>query len=116
MKTRHSSAARIAVWRFQPPLHQQRCYRPPSPNIRACVEGIAQNIADETLGGNLPDQSRSLDGIGRQLHIMITEPLECLTHTPQFSKLSEDELNRFADSLVGMKHNLPERVTSISNR
>ena len=71
---------------------------------------------DQALRGNLPDQSRSLDGIGRQLHIMITEPLECLTHAPQFPKLTEDELNRFADPLIGMKYDLPERIKGIPDR
>src|SRR5262252_7064523 len=47
---------------FQPALYQQRRYRPPSPNISARVEGIAQNVADQALRGNLPDQPRSLDG------------------------------------------------------
>src|SRR5215813_14032835 len=47
---------------------------------------------------------------------MITEPLECLTYAPQFSKLREYELNRFQDPPIGMKHNLTQRVTSIPNR
>src|SRR5215469_12269672 len=101
---------------LQPSLHQQRRYRPPSPNIGTRVEGIAQNVADQALRGNLPDKSRSLDGVGRQLYVMIPEPLKCLTHAPQFAKLSEDELNRFADPSIGMKHNLTHRVSGISHR
>src|SRR3977135_2090893 len=65
---------------------------------------------------NLPDQPRSLYGIDRQLQVVITEPLECLTHAPQFSKLGEYELNRFADALVGMKHDLTHGVAGIPNR
>src|ERR1700747_2707778 len=44
------------------------------------------------------------------------EPLECLTHGPQFSKLGEHELYRFADPSVGMKHDLTNGVAGISNR
>src|SRR6202007_2150744 len=43
----------------------------------------------------------------------ITEPLECLTHAPQFSKLGEHELKRFADPSVGMKRNLTHGVSSV---
>src|SRR5215469_1198718 len=50
---------------LQPPVHQHGCYRAPSPNIGAGIEGIVQNIADQALRGNLPDQPRSLDGVGR---------------------------------------------------
>src|SRR5262245_65308757 len=44
------------------------------------------------------------------------EPLECLTHAPQFSKLGEHELYRFADPSVGMKHDLTHGVAGIPNR
>src|SRR5271166_1808761 len=47
---------------------------------------------------------------------MITEPLERLTHAPQFSKLGEHELDRFADSSIVVKHNLTHTVAGISNR
>jgi hypothetical protein len=47
---------------------------------------------------------------------VITEPLECLTHAPQFSKLGEHELYRFADPSVGMKHDLTHGVAGIPNR
>jgi hypothetical protein len=47
---------------------------------------------------------------------VITEPLECLTHAPQFSKLAEHELYRFADPSVGMQHDLTHGVASIPNR
>ena len=36
-------------------------------------------------------------GVDRELHVVIAEPLECLTHAPQFSILGEHELNCFAD-------------------
>ena len=42
--------------------------------------------------------------------------MECLTHAPQFSKLGEHELNRFADPSVGMKHDLTHGVAGIPNR
>src|SRR5262252_9376837 len=101
---------------LQPSLHQQRRYRPPSPNIGASVEGIAQNVADQALRRNLPDQPRSLDWVGRQLYVMIPEPLKCLTHAPQFPKLSEDELNRFTDPSIGVQTDLAQRVQGIPDR
>ena len=48
--------------------------------------------------------------------VVITEPLECLTHAPQFSELREYELNRFADPSVGMKHDLTDGIAGIANR
>src|SRR5438046_6608356 len=117
MKTRHSSAGRIALWRFsKPAVDQQGRYRTSSPNIGTGIKGIAQNIANQALRGNLPDQPRSLNGVGRQLHVVITEPVECLTYAPQFLKLGEHELHRFVDPLVGMKHNLTRGVSGIPNR
>src|ERR1700752_4375565 len=80
------------------------------------IEGIAQNIANQALRGNLPDRPRSLNRVDRQLNVVITEPLECLTHAPQFSKLGEYELNRFADPSVGMKHDFTHGVAGIPNR
>src|SRR6201988_341146 len=80
------------------------------------IEGIAQNIANQALRGNLPDRPRSLNRVDRQLNVVITEPLECLTHAPQFSKLGEHELNRFADPSVGMKHDLTDGGAGIPSR
>ena len=101
---------------LEPTSYQQGRYWTPSPNIGAGIERIAQNIANQALRGNLPDQPRSLNGVGRQLHIVITEPVECLTHAPQFVKLGEHELNRVTDRSVGMKHNLTHGVSGIPNR
>src|SRR5262245_6341893 len=47
---------------------------------------------------------------------MITEPLKCLTHAPQFSKLREHELNRFQDPSIGMQDGLTERVEGVPDR
>src|SRR5215831_18918285 len=66
--------------------------------------------------GKATPKRRCTNGVGRQLHVVITEPLECLTHAPQFSKLGEHQLNRFADPSVGMKHNLSHEVLGIPNR
>src|SRR6202043_1223802 len=44
---------------FELALDQQGRNRAPSPNIGASVEGIAQNVADQALRGNLPDQTVS---------------------------------------------------------
>src|SRR5262249_35003157 len=101
---------------LKPAVDQHGRYRTPSPNIGTSIEGVAQNIADQALRRNLPHQPRSLNGVGRQLHVVITEPLECLTHAPQFSKLGEHELKRFADPSVGMKRNLTHGVSGIPNR
>jgi hypothetical protein len=101
---------------FEPALDQQSRYRAPSPNIGTRVKRIAEHVAHQALRRNLPDQLGSLDGVGRQLYVMITEPLECLTHAPQFSKLHEYELNRFRDPSIGMQHNLTQRIKSIPNR
>src|SRR6516225_3792297 len=110
------AGAHRALTFLKPAVHQHSRYRTSSPNIGTSIEGIAQNIADQALRRNLPDQPRSLNGVGRQLHVVITEPLECLTHAPQFSKLGEHELKRFADPSVGMKRNLTHGVPGIPNR
>ena len=47
---------------------------------------------------------------------MITKPLKCLTHAPQFSKLREHELNRFANPPIRMQHNLTRFHLRIPNR
>src|SRR5215468_3183782 len=109
-------AAHRALTFLKPAVHQQGRYRTPSPNVGTRIEGIAQNIADQALRRNLPHQPRPLNGVGRQLHLVSTEPLECLTHAPQFSKLGEHKLNRFADPSVGMKRNLTHGVSGIPNR
>src|SRR5215813_12407193 len=57
--------AQRALTFLEPAAHQQGRYRTSSPNIGASIEGIAQNVADEALRRNLPDQPRSLDRIGR---------------------------------------------------
>src|SRR5580658_10281612 len=85
---------------FEPALDQHGRYRAPSPNIGTRVKRIAEHVAHQALRRNLPDQLGSLDGIGRQFYVMITEPLEYLTRAPQFSKLHEYEPNRFRDSLI----------------
>src|SRR6516225_3675242 len=108
--------AHRALTFFKPAVRQHRRYRTPSPNVGTSVEGIAQNIADQALRRNLPHQPCSLNGVDRQLHLVITEPLECLTHAPQFSILGEHELKRFADPSIGMKRNLTHGVSGIANR
>jgi hypothetical protein len=101
---------------LKPATHRDGRYLTTPPNIGASIERVAQNIADQALRRNLPDQPRSLDGVGRQLNVVISEPLECLTRTPQFSKLREHELKRFTDPSIGTKHNLTRGVAGISNR
>ena len=53
-----------ALTLLQPTLDQQGLDRATSPNIGAGIEGIAENVADQALRGNLPDQPRSLDRVG----------------------------------------------------
>src|SRR6185295_504398 len=101
---------------LKPPLDQQGRYRAPSPNIGACIEGIAQNVAHQALRGNLPDQPCSLGWVGRQLYVMITEPLKGLTHAPPLPEFREHELNRFRDSSIGMQNDLTQRVKSVPDR
>src|SRR6266568_4836751 len=101
---------------FQPALDQQGRNRAPSPNIGASVEGIAQNVADQALRGNLPDQPRPLDWVGWEFHVMITEPLKCLTHTPPFPELREHQLNSFRNPTIGMQNDLTQRVKRIPDR
>src|SRR5215472_11966483 len=55
-------------------------------------------------------------GLAGQLYVVIPEPLKCLTHAPQFAKLREDQLNRFADPSIGMKHDLTQRIQGIADR
>ena len=50
---------------LQSAVDQHGRYRTPSPNIGACIEGVAQDVADQALRGNLPDQPGSLDRVGR---------------------------------------------------
>src|SRR4030095_12225132 len=54
-----------------------------SPHIGAGIERIAQDVADQALRGNLPNQLRSLNRIRGQLDVVITKPLERLTHAPR---------------------------------
>src|SRR5438270_1340957 len=55
-------------------------------------------------------------GISRQFHIMITKPLKRLTHAPELTELYEHQLDCFADSLVGMNHNLSGSISGVSDR
>src|SRR5262249_41619183 len=67
--------AHRALTFLKPAVHQHGRYRTPSPNVGTSIEGIAQNITDQALRRNLPHQPRPLNGVGRQLPVVITEPL-----------------------------------------
>src|ERR1700722_14929220 len=108
--------AHRALTFLKPTVDQQGRYGAPCPNIGASIEGVAQDVADQALRGNLPDQPRSLNRVGRLAHVVVTEPLEGLTHAPQLSKLGEHELDRFVDPSIGVKHNLGYSVAGIPNR
>jgi hypothetical protein len=75
----------------EPALDQQGFDRASSPNIGTSVKRIAEDVTDEALRRNLPDESRSTDRIGGQLHIVITKPLECLADAQQFPEFRECE-------------------------
>jgi hypothetical protein len=47
---------------------------------------------------------------------VIPKPLERLTHAPPFPKLLKYQLNRTANSLIGMKDNLTHRVQDVTDR
>jgi hypothetical protein len=91
-------------------LDQQGFDRTPSPNIGARVKRIAQNVAYEALRGNLPDEPRSTDRVGGQLHVVIAKPLERLAHAPQLTKFREYQLNGFDNPPIGMNYNLAGRI------
>ena len=57
--------AHCALTFLKPAVDQPSCYRTPCPDIGASIEGVAQDVADQALRGNLPDQPRSLDRVGR---------------------------------------------------
>lgn len=100
----------------QPPFHQHRLHRATSPDIGPGIEGIAENIADQALRGNFPDELCPPDRVRRELHLVIAKPLERLAHAPEFPKLREDELNGFANPPVGMKHDLTHGIQGIPDR
>src|SRR5215813_9158206 len=77
-----------------------------SPHIGTGIERIAQDVADQALRGNLPNQLRPLNRIGGQLDVVITKPLERLTHAPTFTKLREHQLHGLAHSSIGMSSDL----------
>ena len=48
--------AHSALTFLKPAVDQPGRYRTPGPNIGASIEGVAQDVADQALRGNLPDQ------------------------------------------------------------
>src|SRR5215470_12881079 len=110
------SATKAALTFLQSPFHQQGRHGTTAPNIGAGIEGINENIADQTLGRNLPDELSPLERVGRELQIVIAKPLEGLAHAPPFAKFHKDELNGFANPSIGMKDNLAQGVSHIAHR
>ena len=100
----------------EPSLDQQGFDRTSTPNIGTSVKGIAEDVTDEALRRNLPDESRSTDRVGGQLHIVITKPLECLADAPQFAEFRECELNGFDNSPIRMLNNLAGCILYIADR
>src|ERR1700728_4767765 len=48
----------------EPAIDQQGFDRTPSPDIGASIKGIAEDVTNEALRRDLPDESRSTDRIG----------------------------------------------------
>ena len=93
-------------------IDQQRFNRTSRPHIGASIERVSQDVADQALRRSLPDQLRSSDRVGRQLNVVIAEPVECLTHAPKLPKLREYKSDRFTDPLVGIKCDLADSIFS----
>src|ERR1700722_17775873 len=93
----------------------QRCFHgAPPPHISARIERIPENVGDKTLRGNLPHQSRTVDGIGGQFHIMITKPLKGLPYAPEFSEFGKYQTDGLANSLVRMQRHFASSIFGIS--
>ena len=97
-------------------IDQQRFNRTSRPHIGASIERVSQDVADQALRRSLPDQLCSSDRVGRQLNVVISEPVECLTHAPKLPKLREYKSDRFTDPLIGIKFDLADSIFCISNR
>src|SRR5258708_19501225 len=100
----------------QPAISQYGRHWATAPNIGAGIEGITEKVADQALSGNLPGEPRTLDRVSGYLYVVIPKPLERFAHAPPFPKLLEYQLNRTANSLIGMKDNLTHRVQDITDR
>src|SRR5262249_20747798 len=87
-----------------------------SPHISAGIERIAQDVADQALRGNLPNQLRSLNGIGGEFDVVIPKPLERLAYAPAFTKLPEHQLHRFTHSSIGMSSDLSHHIDGVPDR
>src|ERR1700682_908993 len=101
---------------FKPAFDQQGLHRPPSPDIGPSIKRIAQNISDQALRGDFPDQPRAADRVRWELIIVITKPLKCFSNAPYVSKLCEYQPYGFAHSSIRMKHNLTCAISSVSDR
>ena len=108
-------STRRALSLLQLTLDQHGLDGAPPPYVGAGVEGIAEQIADQTLRRNLPDDARPTDRVGGELHVVITKPLERLAHAPALTKLCEDEANGVADPPVRMQHHVPHGVPRIAD-
>src|SRR5947199_6463489 len=100
---------------FESAVHERHRDRPSAPHIRASAERIAQDVADEALRGNLPNEPCPLDGVRWQFDIVIPKPLESLTDTPKLSEFDKHEMQGFANALVGIKHDLMHVIQHIAH-
>jgi len=57
---------------LEPALNEHGFDRTAAPHIGTGIEGIAQDVADQAVRGNLPNQLRPLNWIGGQFDVVIT--------------------------------------------
>src|SRR3954453_7667771 len=95
---------------LEPALDQGGLHRASSPHISPSIKRIAQNVGDQALGRNLPDQTRAPDGVGGQLHLVIPKPLKRLAHAPELAKLAKDQPDGFAHSPIWVQYDLARSV------
>ena len=100
---------------FESAIQDHHRDRPSAPYICASVERIAQDVADEALRWNFPNEPCTLDGVHWQFDIVIPKPLESLTNAPKLSEFDKHELQRFANALVGIEHHLIHRIPYIAD-
>src|SRR3954454_23406946 len=65
---------------LEPARYQRGLHWASSPHVSPSIKRIAQNVGNEALGGNLPDQACATNGVRRQFHCVIPKPLKGLAH------------------------------------
>src|SRR5262245_14713971 len=110
------SSTHRALTLFEPAVHEHHRDWTSPPHIRPSIEGIAEDVADEALRGDFPNEPGALNRVRRQFDLVIPKPLKRLTHAPELSEFGEHQLYGFANTLVGVKRQFFHRVEHIPNR